>query len=133
MLRRVISVDIERAPADAPFMEENAEVEFNVMNGFKKAGTVIGHVRNLIDKAKAKGREAIQNMKDGAREVTQKEHTRVQSEIVSCLDEAEKHLGELERGMSHMQWMGSQNQQQLQQQVHYMPLHAAGGPQYYRM
>jgi hypothetical protein len=139
MHRRVISVDIERAPADSPFMEDQSSVEFNFTDMIRKAGAAAGHVKTMIQKAKSKAQEAHAAFKDGLHSVKPKEQAKANSEVMSYLDEAEKHLESLERGMTQLQLMGASQQQQ--SQVSYMPFHAISqgpamyttGGQYYRM
>jgi hypothetical protein len=128
MHRRVISVDIERAPVDTSIPDEEDLSVGGFMNMVRKAGA-------LVTKAKETATKIHTAFKEGKESAKTKD---AHHSVVACLDEAEKHLESLERGISRMQWMGNQQQEQ----GNYMPIHAmqqgpamysVGGPQYYRM
>jgi hypothetical protein len=107
------------------------EEEYSVggfMNMVRKAGA-------LVTKAKEAATKVHTAFKEGKESAKTKD---AHHSVMAYLEEAEKHLDTLERGMSKMQWMGNQQQQQ----GNYMPIQAmqqgpamysVGGPQYYRM
>lgn len=128
MQRRVISVDIERAPVEADMPEDEEHSLAGLIKFAKAAG-------RMLQKTKDKLQKTHEAFKAGMHEA---KATSSHLEVMSYLDEAERHMESLEKGMSKMQWMGNQQQQQ----GHYMPIHAmqqehamysVGGPQYYRM